>query len=306
MGKNSSEYADGQQETGKAIHSFMDMVAGEAEQYAADHTSPMSPLLEEIENFTLKKTEYPSMLTGRVEGRFLQLIIVLSGFRNVIDIGTFTGYSALAMAESIPPDGKVLTIEHDSANADIAQGFFDRSPQGYKINLQRGEAINILKSLPPEATDLVFIDADKANYLAYYHESMRILRKGGLIVVDNALWYGRIFEPKDKDSKAIALFNEEVNADNRVEKLFLTLCDGIYLIRKKQSEIICNLCSGLHSSTCNMYHVTSHLGLPAVQLFGLRLCTLLQSTIKFAARCRSQSGAEGTALYVDTDQLVCC
>jgi len=194
MEKNSSEYADGQQETGKAIHSFMDMVAWEAEQYAADHTSPMSPLLEEIEDYTLNKTESPSWLTGRIEGRFLQLIIVLSGFRNVIDIGTFTGYSALAMAESIPPDGKVLTIEHNSANADIAQGFFDRSPQGYKINLQRGEAINILKSLPPEATDLVFIDADKANYLAYYHESMRILRKGGLIVVDNALWYGRIFE----------------------------------------------------------------------------------------------------------------
>ena len=233
MGKDSSDYADGQQETGKAIHSFMGVVAGEAEQYAANHTSPMSPLLEEIENYTLNQTEYPNMLTGRVAGRFLQLIIVLSGSRNVIDIGTFTGYSALVMAESIPPDGKVLTIEHNSAHADIAQTFFNRSPQGYKINLQRGEAIDILKSLPPEATDLVFIDADKANYLAYYHESMRILRQGGLIVVDNVLWYGMIFNPKDEDSKAIAHFNDEVNADNRVEKLFLTLCDGIYLIRKK-------------------------------------------------------------------------
>ena len=233
MGKNSSENADGQQGTGKAIYSFMDLVAGGAEQYAADHTSPLSPLLEEIENHTLKKTAYPSMLTGRIEGRFLQLIIALSGFRNVIDIGTFTGYSALAMAESIPPDGKVLTIEHDSAHADIAQGFFDRSPHGRKIDLQRGEAIHILKSLPPESADLVFIDADKANYLAYYHESMRVLRKGGLIVADNTLWYGRIFEPQDEDSKAIARFNEEVNADNRVEKLFLTLVDGIYLIRKK-------------------------------------------------------------------------
>lgn len=233
MGQNSSDHPDGQQETGKAIHSFMDLVAGEAEQYAADHTSRMSPLLEEIKHYTLKKTEYPSMLTGRVAGRFLQLLIVLSGFRNVIDIGTFTGYSALVMAESIPSDGKVLTIEHNSAHADIAQSFFDRSPQGYKISLLRGEAINILKSLPPEATDLVFVDADKTNYLAYYHESMRILRKGGLIVVDNTLWYGRIFEPKDEDSKAIALFNEEVNADNRVEKLFLTLRDGIYLLRKE-------------------------------------------------------------------------
>lgn len=233
MGKKSSEYTDGHQEAGKAIYSFMDMVAREAEQYAADHTSPMSPLLEEIEHYTLKKTEYPSMLTGRVEGRFLQLLIALSGFRNVIDIGTFTGYSALAMAETVPPDGNVLTIEHNFANADIAQGFFDRSPQGYKINLQRGEAIDILKSLPSESTDLVFIDADKVNYLAYYNESMRLLRAGGLMIADNALWYGRVFDPKDEDSKAMAIFNEEVNADNRTEKLFLTLRDGIYLIRKK-------------------------------------------------------------------------
>lgn len=233
MRKNISGNADGQQDAGKAIHSFMDQVAGEAEQYAAGHTSPMSPLLEEIESYSLEQTDFPSMLTGRVEGRFLQLIIALSGFRDVVDIGTFTGYSALAMAESVPPDGKVLTIERSSVNADIAQGFFDRSPQGYKITLQRGEAIDVLRSLPPEATDLVFIDADKTNYLAYYHESMKILRKGGLIVADNALWYGRIFEPKDEDSKAMALFNEEVNADNRVEKLFLNLRDGIYLIRKK-------------------------------------------------------------------------
>ena len=235
MRKNSSGNVRGQQETGKAIHSFMDVVAWEAEQYAAGHTSPMSPILEEIESYTVKETDYPSMLTGRVEGRFLQLILSLSGFRDVVDVGTFTGYSALAMAESIPSDGKVLTIEHNPANANIAQGFFDRSPHGGKIALQRGEAIDILKSLPSEATDLVFIDADKANYLAYYHESMRILREGGLVVADNALWYGRIFEPKDEDSKAMALFNDEVNVDNRAEKIFLTLRDGIYLIRKKST-----------------------------------------------------------------------
>jgi len=240
MKKNSFK-KDGQQETGKAIYSFMDVVAWEAEQYAADHTSPMSRLLEEIESYTLKETDYPSMLTGRVEGRFLQLIITLSGFRDVVDIGTFTGYSALAMAESVPSDGKVQTIEHNPVNADIAQGFFDRSPHGYKITLKQGEAIDILKSLSTDGADLVFIDADKANYLAYYHESMRILREGGLIIADNTLWYGRIFDPKDEDSKAMALFNEKVNADNRAEKLFLTLRDGIYLIRKKTPDL--NPCS---------------------------------------------------------------
>jgi len=236
MGKNRSGNEGGQQETGKAIYSFMDVVAGEAEQYAAGHTTPMSPVLEEIERYTLEESGYPSMLTGRVQGRFLQLIVSLSGFRDVVDIGTFTGYSALAVAESVPPDGRVLTIEHNPANADIAQGFFDKSPHGGKIDLQHGEAVDVLKSLPSEATDLVFIDADKTNYLVYYHESMRILKEGGLILADNALWYGRIFDPQDEDSKAMALFNEEVNADDRAEKLFLTLRDGIYLIRKKQPD----------------------------------------------------------------------
>ncbi len=219
-------------ETRKTIHSFMDVVAWEAEQYAVDHTSPMSPLLEEIENYTLNETNYPSMLTGRVEGRFLQVIVTLSGARNVIDIGTFTGYSALAMAEVLDAEGRVLTIEHNSASADIAQAFFARSPHGEKIDLRLGEAINILQSLPDKSVDLVFIDADKTNYSAYFRESMRILREGGLILVDNALWYGRIFNPQDEDSKAVAAFNEEVNGDGRTEKLFLTLRDGLYLIRK--------------------------------------------------------------------------
>lgn len=233
MNRNNNEVAENKMDTGKEIHSFMDVVAKEAEQYAAAHTSPMSPLLEEIENYTLNETGYPSMLTGRVEGRFLQLVVALSGARDIVDVGTFTGYSALAMAEALNGTGKVLTIEHNPANADIAQAFFDRSPHGSKIDLRLGEAINVLKSLPDEAVDLIFIDADKTNYLAYYHESMRILRDGGLILADNALWYGRIFDPQDEDSKAMATFNDEVNGDARAEKLFLTLRDGVYLIRKK-------------------------------------------------------------------------
>lgn len=216
----------------RPAYSFMDMVAAEAEDYASDHTSPMSPLLEEIERYTLGETDRPSMLTGRVQGRFLQLIISLSGFRDVVDVGTFTGYSALAMAEAVPAGGKVVTIEGNSIHADIARGFFDRSPDGARIVLKRGRAIDILKSLPPESADLVFIDADKVNYLAYYQEAMRILRPGGLIAADNALWYGRIFDPKDEDSRAMVRFNDAVKADSRGEKLFLTLRDGIYLIRK--------------------------------------------------------------------------
>jgi caffeoyl-CoA O-methyltransferase len=217
------------------IYCFMDVVAMEAEKYASDHTTPMSALLEEIERFTLTETSYPSMLTGRVEGRFLQLIAQLSGARNIVEVGTFTGYSALAMAEVLPDDAKILTIEHNPHFAKIAQDFFNRSPGGRKITIRIGEALEILKTLPDAETDLIFMDADKQNLIAYYRESMRILRDGGLILADNTLWYGRIFDPKDAESRAVADFNELVKADGRAQKLFLTIRDGIYLIRKQHS-----------------------------------------------------------------------
>lgn len=222
-----------QSDKAAAVYSYMDMVAKEAEEYAVDHTTPLSPLLEEVERFTLTKTSFPSMLTGRVEGRFLQLVVQLSGARRIVDIGTFTGYSALAMAEMLPDGGEILTIENNRDHARIAQGFFDRSPNGSRITLSVGNALEILKTLPADKTDLVFIDADKQNYSAYYRESMRILRPGGLILADNALWYGRVFDQKDDDSRAMAEFNEVVNRDDRADKLFLTVRDGIYLIRKQ-------------------------------------------------------------------------
>lgn len=232
MSEKSTHPSRSHGEVSTTIHSYMDMVAREAEAYAADHTSPMSALLEEIEQFTLTRTPYPSMLTGRVEGRLLQLVVQLAGARNIVDIGTFTGYSALAMAEALPPGGRVLTIDSDPEHAGIARDFFNRSPEKDKFDLRLGDALEILKTLPDGQADLVFIDADKRDYIAYYEESMRIVRNGGLILADNALWYGRVFNPRDEDSRAVADFNERVNADNRAEKLFLTIRDGIYLIRK--------------------------------------------------------------------------
>jgi len=232
MDKKNTQGSNSQADKPAGIHCFMDIVAREAGEYASDHTTPMSALLEEIEDFTMTRTPYPSMLTGRVAGRFLQLAAQLSGAQYIVEIGTFTGYSALAMAEVLPDNGNILTIEHNPHHAKIAQDFFDRSPCGFKITLRMGEALDILKSLPDSKTDLVFIDADKQRYSAYYEESMRILRNGGLIIADNALWYGRIFDPKDDESQAMANFNEMVKADIRSEKLFLTIRDGIYLIKK--------------------------------------------------------------------------
>ncbi len=233
MNRKPTRGSGGQTRSSAGVYCFMDSVARKAEEYAADHTSPMSALLEEIEHFTLTMTPYPSMLTGRVAGRFLQLAAQLSGARHIVEIGTFTGYSALAMAEALPHDGEILTIEHNPHYAKIAQDFFDRNSSGYKITLRIGEALEILKTLPDAKTDLVFIDADKQNYSAYYGESMRILRNGGLILADNTLWYGRIFDPKDDESRAMSDFNQLVKADDRAEKLFLTIRDGIYLIRKR-------------------------------------------------------------------------
>ena len=161
MHRKRTQGSDRQSDNASGIYCFMDMVAREAEEYAADHTTPMSALLEEIEYFTLTRTPYPNMVTGRVEGRFLQIVAQLSGAQHIVDIGTFTGYSALAMAEVLPDDGKILTIEHNADHAKVAQDFFDRSPNGFKITLRMGEALEILKTLPNANTDLVFIDADK-------------------------------------------------------------------------------------------------------------------------------------------------
>jgi caffeoyl-CoA O-methyltransferase len=233
MNRNHTQGSSRRADRSTCVYCFMDVVAKEAEEYAADHTTPMSPLLEEIEQYTLTRTSRPSMLTGRVEGRFLKLMVQLSGAREVVEVGTFTGYSALAMAEALPDDGKILTIENNPHYAKIAQDFFNRSASGTKITLRIGEALEILRTLPGGTADFVFIDADKQNYSAYYKESIRILRNGGLILADNALWYGRIFDPRDDESRAMAEFNESVRADDQVEKLFLTVRDGIYLIRKR-------------------------------------------------------------------------
>lgn len=214
----------------------MDTVAMEAEAYAKSHTSPLSDLLEEIEQFTITHTPYPSMLTGRVEGRFLQFIVQLSSPKNILEIGTFTGYSALAMAEALSPGGRILTIDHNPEHAEIAQNFFNRSPYGNKISLHNGDALDILRTLPDDTYDLVFIDADKQDYCLYYDESMRILQTGGLILADNVLWYGKVLAPQDDESLAIADFNEKVIMDNRAEKLFLTIRDGIYIIRKVKNS----------------------------------------------------------------------
>jgi caffeoyl-CoA O-methyltransferase len=204
----------------------------ELARYVEENVGPVSPLLEELERETRERTGRPGMLTGRVEGSFLRMLVRLSGAKKIVEIGTFTGYSALMMAEGLPADGELVTCEIFGVYASIARKYFDRSPHGRKIRLVLGPAVETLGGISDESVDFVFIDADKEGYSLYYEESVRILRGGGLIAADNVLWYGRVLSPEDDDSRAIVSFNRRVMGDARVEKVMLPLRDGVYLIRK--------------------------------------------------------------------------
>jgi caffeoyl-CoA O-methyltransferase len=203
------------------------------DKYVEEHSSPVSELLSKLEKETVEQTDCPQMLCGRVEGMLLQILIKISGAKKIVEIGTFTGYSALIMAEGLPDDGELITCEVSSKNAEIARRYFEMSPFGDKIRLELRPAINTLRTIDDGSVDFVFIDADKISYALYYEESLRILKPGGLIAADNTLWSGRALDPEDSESQSIALFNTTVKKDNRVEKVMLTVRDGIYLIRKK-------------------------------------------------------------------------
>lgn len=211
----------------------MELVSKAIERYAEDHTDPLSGLLAELVRETKENTPEPQMLTGAVEGKFLQMLVRISGARRVVEVGTFTGFSALMMAEGLPDDGEIVTLEISGEYAGIALRYFARSPVGGRIKLLQGPAIDSLRLMDSESADFLFIDADKPSYPLYYEEGMRILRPGGLMVADNALWSGRVLAPEDEDARAITRLNEMARNDNRAEKVLLTVRDGIYLLRKK-------------------------------------------------------------------------
>jgi caffeoyl-CoA O-methyltransferase len=202
------------------------------EAYAERHTSPLPPLLDELVAETGRRMGLRAgMLSGQLEGTFLQILIAATGARRVLEIGMFTGFSALMMAAALPDDGSVITCDVDADAIAFARGFFDRSPHGRKIDVRHGPALDTLKTLEP-GFDFVFIDADKGNYLHYYEAALPLLAPDGLIAVDNTLWDGRVLDPQDGDSKAIAAFNAHVQADARVQNVILTVRDGLTLIRR--------------------------------------------------------------------------
>jgi predicted O-methyltransferase YrrM len=202
------------------------------EAYAVAHTDRPGALYESLRKVTLARMGSLSMQVGPVEGAFLKMLVEISGARRVLEIGMFTGYSGLKMAEGLPEGGELITCDIDPKAEEIARRFHARSPHGKKITIRMGPALETIKTLRPPL-DLVFIDADKERYPAYYKAVLPLLRPGGLIVADNTLWSGRVLKPKAATDRAIARFNALVARDPRVEKVLLTVRDGILIARKK-------------------------------------------------------------------------
>jgi caffeoyl-CoA O-methyltransferase len=202
------------------------------EAYAERHTSPPDPLLAELAAETRATMSAPQMLTGAIEGRFLELLVFGTGARRILEIGTFTGYSALSMAAALPPDGRIDTLDIEPRHAEVAQRYFDRSPHGHLIMLHLGPAVETIARLDG-SFDLVFIDADKENYDNYYEAVLPRLSERGLIAIDNTLWSGKVLDPPDDASKAIAALNDKIAADERVVAVQLSVRDGVTLVRRR-------------------------------------------------------------------------
>lgn len=207
------------------------LVDQDIDRYAFTHTRPEPELLQKLAERTEREMDDPGMLTGRVQGRLLKLIVQMFQPKLVLEVGTFTGYSALAMAEGLDDDAKIVTCEIDPRARKVAQEAFDASPVGHRIEIRMGPALETIQSLDAEI-DLSFIDADKEHYPDYYEEVLRRTRTGGILILDNMLWSGKVVEPQDEVSRIIASLNETIRNDRRVENVLLTVRDGVQLVRK--------------------------------------------------------------------------
>lgn len=213
----------------------MDFLPSDLTAYAEAHTSPESDLLRQLNRNTRAHVMAPRMLSGHVQGRFLSMISWMIRPRRILEIGTYTGYSALCLAEGLTDDGKLITIDHNEELEDFARSYWQQSPLSAKIDFYLGQASAIIPTLE-ETFDLVFIDADKRNNALYFDLIIDKLRPGGFILADNVLWSGKVVEPiklSDRDTPLVLAFNQKVQDDPRVENVLLPVRDGIMLIRKR-------------------------------------------------------------------------
>lgn len=211
---------------------MLTLVKPEIDNYCCAQSEPVPELLKQLERDTEETMPLSIMLTGTMEGRLLKQLVALVGAERVLEIGMYTGYSALSMAEGLPADGELITLEIDPKAIEFAKRYFARSEHGKKIIVKEGPALDSVKKLQGQF-DLVFIDADKVNYSNYYQAVLPLVRPGGLIVADNVLYGGEVLDPRDENPRAIAAFNQLVACDPRVTCVMLPIRDGISLIRKK-------------------------------------------------------------------------
>jgi caffeoyl-CoA O-methyltransferase len=209
------------------------IVRPKVDAYAEDHSSPETTRLADLAEETRKVSEMPYMMVGPVEGHLLAMLVRMLAPSLVVEIGTFTGYSALAMAEALPPGGRLVSCEIDPANAEIAQRHIALSPWADRVEIRVGPALTTLADLPGPF-DFVFVDADKTGYSDYYEAVLPKLSDRALLAVDNTLHLGQVVSDTDQsaDTCAIRAFNEKVRDDPRVEQVVLTLRQGLTLIRR--------------------------------------------------------------------------
>jgi caffeoyl-CoA O-methyltransferase len=207
------------------------IVPDEIERYAEEHTTQPLELLQALAEETKATLRSPQMLTGTVEGRFLELLVFASGAKRVLEIGTYSGYSALSMAAGLPPGGSIDTCEIDPEHADVAKRYIAESSYADQIRIHLGPALETIERLEG-VFDLVFIDADKVNYRNYYEAVLPRISERGLIVFDNTLWSGRVLAGDDsKDTRALRVLNDFLRDDERVTCVLLTVRDGVTLVR---------------------------------------------------------------------------
>jgi len=209
-----------------------ELVPAEIERYAQAHSMPESDLCRELRAETIRRMEFPQMIVGPLEGAFLKMMTQVVGAKRILEIGMFTGYSALCFAEALPKDGTILTCEIDDESAALARAYFARSPHGRKIEVRMGPALDTMRSITGPF-DLIFIDADKTNYVNYYRRALDLISPNGVILVDNVLWDGEVLlqPPPDERTAAIQELNRIVAADSRVTAVLLTIRDGVLMIR---------------------------------------------------------------------------
>lgn len=210
------------------------LIFPDVEAYAQAHSMRESDLCRALREETAQRMESPQMIVGPLEGAFLKMMTQLVRATSVLEIGMFTGYSALCFAEALPADGRVLTCEIDEESASLARRYFSRSPIGKKIEIRMGPALDTMRYLKGPF-DLIFIDADKINYVNYYRRALDLLSPHGVILIDNVLWDGEVLKqpPPDEKTAAIQELNRVVATDSRVTAVLVTIRDGVLVITRQ-------------------------------------------------------------------------